>query len=144
MTKEILEALEADFKKHPVLVGTSVPAREVAELEKAVGFALPADYKTFVERFGGAIIGPYSVFGLRSSDAMGDDESSAIEVTWRFRKQRWKGTENWLVISMDHAGNPFGLDEEGRVFLSDHDAGVVEKVADTFEDFIRTVMSKPE
>ena len=138
MTNETLAVLEADFKKHPVLVAGPVSAREVAEMEKAVGFSLPADYKLFVERFGGAIVGPYSVFGLRASDAMGDDESSAVAVTQRFRKQQWRGTEAWLVVSMDHAGNPFGLDQEGRVFISDHDAGVVEKVADTFEGFLRS------
>lgn len=138
MRSETLAALDADFKKHPVLVAGPVTALEVAKMENAVGFSLPADYKLFVERFGGAIVGPYSVFGLRASDAMGDDEHSALAVTERFRKQHWRGTEGWLVVSIDHAGNPFGLDKEGRVFVSDHDAGFVEMVSDSFEDFLRT------
>ncbi len=138
MTNEILATLRADFTKHPVLVAGPVSGQEVIEMEKTIGFSLPADYKLFVEHFGGAIVGQYSVFGLRASDAMGNDESSALAVTQRFRMQHWRGTDNWLVVSIDHAGNPFGLDKEGRVLRSDHDAGVVEVVADSFEDFLRT------
>lgn len=138
MTKETLTVLEAEFSKHPVLVAGAVASAEVGDLERAIGFVLPLDYKLFVERFGGAIVGPYSVFGLRASEAMGKEESSALLVTQRFREQEWSGVNNWLVVSTDHAGNPFGLDREGRVFISDHDAGLVEKVADTFEGFLRS------
>lgn len=120
------------------MVAGPVPRQEVDDLERATGFALSADYKTFVERFGGAIVGAFSVLGLRASQAMGKDEASALTATQRFRKQKWPGTQNWLVISSDHAGNPLGLDKQGRVFIYDHDVGAIEKIADTFEEFLRS------
>lgn len=147
MKNETLMLLEADFEKHPVLIAGPVPRQEVLDLEKAVGFTLPADYKIFVERFGGAIVGPYSVFGLRSSEAMASNENSAMEVTKQYRQQAWPGTENWLVVSIDHAGNPFGLDQHGQIFISDHDAVVIEIVANSFEDFLYNrclLLNKPK
>jgi hypothetical protein len=144
MRTEILGALEAKFAKHPVLMAGPVPAVEIADLERNLGYPLPLDYKLFVERFGGAVVGPYSIFGLRASEAMGEDESSALMITRRFRDQQWPGADSWLVISMDHAGNPFGLDKDGRVWISDHDAGVVEKVAESFEGFVRSRCLKLE
>jgi hypothetical protein len=38
---------------------------------------------------------------------------------------------------VDHAGNPVGIDSEGRVWISDHDARAVQLLADTFEGYVR-------
>jgi hypothetical protein len=137
MRADTLRRLDDDFQKHPVTVAGQVPLPEVVALEQQAGFSLPQDYKDFVARYGGSIVGPYSVYGLRAADAMGDDETSALEVTQRFRNQQWRGTEAWLVISTDHAGNPIGLDKSGKVWISDHDAGVVEVIANSFEEYLR-------
>jgi hypothetical protein len=136
MNEITLAQLDADFAKHPVLVAGPASAADIAELEAFASSPLPADYKVFVARYGGAIVGPYSVFGFGASDAMGDDESSAIQVTERFRSQRWPGCESALVISMDHAGNAITLDQQGRVHRHDHDSGTTEQLAASFEDFI--------
>ncbi len=137
MKQDTLRRLDEDFQEHPVTVAGSVPTPEVSALEQQTGFSLSQDYKDFVVRYGGGIVGPYSVYGLRAADAMGDDETSALEVTRRFRIQSWRGTEAWLVISTDHAGNPIGLDKDGKVWISDHDAGVVEVIANSFEEYLR-------
>ena len=137
MKQETIRKLDEDFQKHPVTVSGPVAMSEVSALEQQAGFSLPQDYKEFVARYGGGIVGPYSVYGLRGADAMGDDEASALEVTRKFRNQGWRGTETWLVISTDHAGNPVGLDKDGKVWISDHDAGVVEIIANSFEDYLR-------
>jgi hypothetical protein len=110
---------------------------EVLELERQIGFILPKDYKDFVAQYGGGIVGPYRIYGRRAAPAMGSNESSALMVTERFRKQRWAGTEGWLVVSTDHAGNPIGLDKEGKVWIADHDAGIVEVIACGFEEYLR-------
>jgi len=137
MNETTLALLDADFSKHPVLMAGPASASDVSKIEAYVSFPLPADYRTFVERYGGAIVGPYSVFGFGVSDAMGDDETSAIQVTERFRSQQWPGTESSLVISMDHAGNAITLDPQGHVHRYDHDSGSTEELAGSFENFIK-------
>lgn len=132
-TLDLLDSLFAEF---PILVSGPGPARELVRIEEYVGFDLPADYKAFVERYGGAIGGPYSIYGFGASGAMGMDESSVITMTEHFRRQRWPGTEGCLVVSMDHSGNPVTLDEHGYVWLHDHDLGSIEKIADSFEGYL--------
>jgi|APCry1669189070_1035195.scaffolds.fasta_scaffold71391_1 hypothetical protein len=137
MKDDTLNALDTMFRESPVMrAGTATP-EEVDQLESSIGFRLSDDYREFVEKFAGAIVGPFSVYGVKASDAMGDDESSAIEVTNRFRADGWTGTTDWLVISMDHSGNPVGLDADGKVWISDHDAGAIQELAPSFEDYLR-------
>ena len=45
--------------------------------------------------------------------------------------------EKWAVISMDHSGNPIGLDADGKIWISDHDAGAVQVIANNFESYLR-------
>lgn len=136
MNQTTVARLDADFAQHPVLVAGPAEEAAVNELEAAIGFQLPADYRAFVTRYGGAIVGAYSVYGVGASDAMGDDESSAMQVTERFRMQQWPGTASALVISMDHAGNAVTLDASGHVHRFDHDSGTTEQLAASFEDLI--------
>jgi hypothetical protein len=137
MKQDTIQKLDNEFLTSPVTAAGPVPVVDVLELERQVGFLLPTDYNEFVVRYGGGIVGPYPVYGVRASGAMSPEESSAMGVTRSFRNQQWPGTENWLVISSDHAGNPFGIDSKGRVWISDHDAGIVEVAASGFEEFIR-------
>jgi cell wall assembly regulator SMI1 len=136
MKSDTLNALERMFHESPVMCAGAVNRTEVGALENQIGFRLPADYREFVERFGGAIVGPFSVYGLKASEAMGDEESSAVKVTKRFRADAW-GTDKWLVVSMDHSGNPVGLDPDGKIWISDHDARTVEILASSFEEYLR-------
>jgi hypothetical protein len=59
-----------------------------------------------------------------------------VDVTEHFRRQSWPGTDQWYVVSMDHAGNPIGVDDAGTVNSFDHDAGVMVQVASDFESFL--------
>jgi hypothetical protein len=137
MKAETIQALNDGFEKHPVTVAGCVPRPEVDTLEKQIGFRLPEDYKEFVTRYGGGIVGSFSIFGLRAAHAMAVAEASALEVTHRFRKFDWEGTSNWLIVSMDLSGNPIGLDPRGKVWISDHDAGGVRELAPNFEEYLR-------
>jgi len=142
MNQITLDQLDADFATHPVLVAGPASATEMASLEAFASFPLPADYKDFVSRYGGAIVGPYSVFGYGASDAMGNNESSAIQITKRFRSLKWPGCENTLVISTDHAGNAITLDQQGRVHRYDHDSGTMEQLSVSFEGFVTNLCLK--
>ena len=136
MNQTTVARLDADFAEYPMLVAGPVEEAAVNELEAAVGFQLPSDYRAFVMRYGGAIVGAYSIYGVGASDAMGDNESSAMQVTERFRMQKWPGTGSALVVSTDHAGNAITLNAEGRVHRFDHDNGTTEQLAESFEDLI--------
>ncbi len=136
MSNDFLEALEADVGDDPVLVARAATWEQILEIEEFAQFTLPADYVHFLERYGAAIVGPYSVYGVGASEAMGNDERSIIEVTDRFRRDHWPGVENTLVISMDHAGNAITLDAHGAVRKFDHDAGMETILAPNFAEFV--------
>src|SRR2546426_5591475 len=137
MKDETWRALDETFADTPILRAEGVASDEIAAAELQVGVTLSADYKEFIHRYGGAIVGPYPVFGLRKAAPMGNGEESFIEVTRHFRRQRWPGVEQWAVISIDHAGNPIGLDANGKAWISDHDARAVQIIADNFEHYVR-------
>jgi len=137
MKPETWSAIEAIFAKHPVMKAEPIDYEQIDAAADSAGFQLPEDYREFIHRYGGAIVGPLPIIGLRQAQAMARTESSVFEVTKHFRQQGWRGVSEWLVISVDHAGNPIGLDRDGKVWIFDHDAGVVETIAPTFEDFLR-------
>lgn len=137
MRDETWQALDDLFLATPIMRAEEVESDEIATAEQEVGVALADDYKEFVRRYGGAIVGPFRVFGLRRAVPMGKNETSFVEVTKNFRRQRWPAVEKWAVISMDHGGNPIGLDDGGKVWISDHDARAVQVIAANFEEYLR-------
>lgn len=137
MRPETWQAIDEMFREDPVLRAGEVSYEEIDAAAAQAGFQLDLDYREFVHRYGGAIVGPYRIYGLRSAPAMGRKGNSVFEITRDFRRQRWPGVDDWLVISIDHAGNPIGIDKDGKVWISDHDAGVVEPIANSFEEFLR-------
>jgi len=137
MRDDTWEALGKIFSLTPILKAEEVDFEEIATAEHEVGILLSQDYKEFVHRYGGAIVGPFRVFGLRKAVPMAKNEASFVQVTTAFRRQHWPSVENWAVISMDHAGNPVGLDASGKVWISDHDARAVQIIAPNFEEYLR-------
>lgn len=137
MRDETWQALDDLFSRTPILRAEVVDPSEIAAAEAEVGVPLSRDYKDFVARYGGAIVGPFRVFGLRKAIPMGKNEASFVEITNIFRRQGWPEVAKWAVISMDHGGNPVGLDEAGKIWISDHDAGGVQIIAHDFEDYLR-------
>jgi hypothetical protein len=137
MRNETWETLDNIFSEFPVLKAEPVELDEIASAEREGGIPLPNSYKEFIHRYGGAIVGPFRVFGLRKAEPMGNGEGSFLEVTEAFRQQGWPGVEKWAVISMDHSGNPIGLDADGKIWISDHDAGAVQEIANNSESYLR-------
>ena len=136
MNQNTWDKLEEMFADASIMKAESVDEGEVLQAAEAFGFVLPSDYTQFVCRYGGATVGPYSVYGLRASETMGRNESSAFDVTEHFRSQGWEGLEAALVISTDHSGNPVYLIPSGEVWIADHDFGGTSKLADNFEDYL--------
>ncbi len=82
------------------------------------------------------------IYGLARSELMDEKLWSVIGVTEYFRKQRWPGTAEAYVISMDHAGNPVCIDGIGRVVSFDHDAGEIIEVANDFESYLEKCFTR--
>jgi len=137
MSPDTIQRLDRLFAAVPVLVaGGPVAPFEVDAAEQRLGVEFSDDFREFVQRYGGAIVGSQPVFGLRKAEVMGDDTCSVVDVTERYRTDGWKPVTAWIVVSMDLAGNPIGITSTGEVWLSDHDAGKVVMIAPTFEVFL--------
>lgn len=127
--------MEADFREFPFKCAGQVDEREIREAEGALGRQFPPDYFEFLKRYGGAIVGPYPVFGLRKAPRMGK-AYSVVEVTNEYRGSGYP-FRDWIIISEDHAGNPIGLAPDGRVYTFDHDFRQTLQIADSFEGYLR-------
>lgn len=138
-TKQRLDEL---FNAMPVLLGGPTEINEIEVAERLVGMKLPTDYRLFLERYGGAIVGSLPILGLRRAEAMADDLYSVVELTSRFRADGWESTNDWVVISVDLGGNPIGLNSLGEVWVSDHDSGETVRLAPTFEDFLIQLLNE--
>lgn len=136
MNQTTWQKLDEMFAEAPFMRAEPVEESEVVETARIFGFQLPEDYQQFVCRYGGATVGPFSIYGLRAADTMGRSEASAFEVTKRFRSEGWHGVADALVISADHSGNPIYLKRNGEIWITDHDFGGSSKIADHFEDYL--------
>lgn len=134
MKPKTIQRLDDFFAAMPVLVAEGVAQEEVEAAEREVGAAFDADYREFLLRYGGAMVGSLPILGLRQAEVMGPD--TVVDVTARFRADGWSSTERWVVISMDLGGNPIGMAPDGGILVSDHDAGQISKLADSFEEFV--------
>ncbi|WP_397580915.1 SMI1/KNR4 family protein [Sphingorhabdus sp.] len=136
MTNGIYELLDTKFEMFPVLVAGPATALEIDRIEQFAEFSLPHTYKEFISRYGGAVVGAYSIFGSGAASAMGADEGSVVDVTKRLRAQQWPGAENSLVISVDLGGNAIMMNGLGQISRFDHDFGATDILANDFGDFI--------
>jgi cell wall assembly regulator SMI1 len=140
MRADTIHRLDALFERWPVLVGTSVAPEEVTVAEADVGIPFPDDYREFICRYGGALVGRCPIFGLRPTDALG--ERYVTNVTRRYRDQKWPYVEYWAVFSEDDAGNPIGMTALGRVMCFDHDVRKLSEIAPSFEEFLVDVLDE--
>tara|TARA_R110002095_G_C4205578_1_gene235523 strand:+ start:82 stop:531 length:450 start_codon:yes stop_codon:yes gene_type:complete len=134
--KNIFEFLEKYFSEHRNYAAGPVPNTEIEMSEQKLQVKFSESYKKFLSLYGGALLEESSIYGLRKEEMMGDDNWSVTQLTLYYRNQKYPGTENWYIVSDDFSGNPFGVDPDGKVWLSDHDTGEIIQVAETFEDFL--------
>ena len=137
MMNDTIESLRATLAESPILRAESSPSiEEIENASQEIGVPFAADYREFLLMFGGAMVGPYPIFGLGPVEVMGN-EWSVIEVTRRYRNDGVPGCDAWVVFSEDHAGNPIGMDADGKVWIYDHDFGGVTELASSFEAYVR-------
>src|SRR4051794_34532366 len=114
MRQDTIARLDAEFAEFPIMRADGAPSQaEIAQAEQQIGVPFDEDYREFLLRYGGAMVGPYPIFGLRTVEVMGTDHWSVLDVTRHYRSDGVPGVERWVVISEDHAGNPVGMDAEG-------------------------------
>jgi hypothetical protein len=139
MNPDTVSRLDALFASLPLLkAGGPVTDEEIDSAEHRVGIPFDADYRSFIKRYGGAMVGSLPVFGLRTSEVMGVGDT-VDQVTLQFRSQGYEHANEWIVVSGDGYGNPIGMDRQGRLYLSDHERDIV-MVAPSFDEFVRKLL----
>ena len=140
LSEKFVKKIELEFKQDPGSCGKAVSIDEVKQTEKEMQVAFSDQYIDFLMRYGGANIEANDIFGLSKTEYM-PAMWSVVDNTLHYRNQNWPGTENWYIVSDDGSGNPFGVDPEGKVWLSDHDSGEIVKVAEDFEEFLHKLIT---
>lgn len=142
MKQAIQDRLDKLFVDEPFMKAGGVAEAMIDAAQEALGVVFSREYRQFVKRYGGALVGPLPVYGIARAEPMDDELWSVVAVTRHFREQAWPGVEHWYVISMDHGGNPIGIDESGKVLTYDHDAGETIELAEDFELYLERCLSK--
>ena len=143
--KDVWGLLDCYFTDNPRDKATSVHSEAITAAEKVLNIKFSEPYKKFLLIYGGGGIGPIDIYGLSKSDLAPIDSWSVIENTQYYWREKWPGVENWYIVGDDDNGNPFGIDKDGVVWISDHDAyegEEVEKVADNFEEFLYKLVTE--
>lgn len=143
MNDHVVRQLRKYFAQSPALCGKPASEAAITSAQERLGCIFEPAYVEFLRLFGCGVVGPDPIFGLGADavDAMGSDED-VVTQTEHFRAQQWLGVSGWYVVSVDGRGNPIGIDSDGRVRLSDHDAGEIVDVAESFEKFLVKDLSR--
>jgi len=137
VSPDTIDRLDALFAEFPILRAADVPSEaEIAQAEREIGVLFSEDYREFLLRYGGGMVGPYPIYGMRPVEVMGN-RWHVRELTQDYRSDDVPGVERWVVISEDHGGNPLGMDANGAIWIHDHDFGGVSAIADSIEQYIR-------
>lgn len=138
MNQDTITRLSNKLTESPILRAETLPsAEEVDDASNEIDVPFSSDYREFLLRFGAAMVGPYPIFGLRPVEVMGDDSWSVVTMTKQFRYDNVTAAKGWVIVSTDHAGNPVGMDQDGAIWIYDHDFGGVIPLAKNFEEYVR-------
>ncbi len=130
--------LDSEVKTDPGLMAGYVPEEEIKEAQKQLNLNFDNSYTKFILHYGGGIVGSHFIYGLKKQSNMGNTLTSVLTATKFYKEeQEWPDIEDWYIVSDDGKGNPIGIDPQGIVWLSDHDAGFEKvKLAVNFEEFL--------
>ena len=130
--------IDVGFKRWPSSKASPVDPAEFDTAMQPYGPFDP-DYREFVLRYGGGMVGAVPIYGLRKAEFMGTigGNGTAPELTLLFTTKRWPGIAEWFIFSVDQGGNPIGFNKDGTVWLSDQtDFRQIVQLASSFEDFL--------
>jgi hypothetical protein len=110
----------------------------VDAMAKSLGRPMPLEYREFLLRYGGAVVGASPIYGIRQSQSgMGRARRTVLDLNERWQRSGWPHSGEWLIVSEDQSGNPVGIASDGRVLAWDHDTGQTIEMGSSFEDFLR-------
>lgn len=124
--------LDALVARHAAFTTGPTSEAVLDEIDVRLGRRMPSQLRAFALRYGGGYFGSVHVYPADP----GEDRSVSIEeltaqiTTWSSELRRF-----W-VFALDGAGNPLLVGDDNAVFLFDHDARSLEKLADSFRAFI--------
>jgi len=130
---------------------------ELRELEKSLGFCLPADYREFLQGANGGCP-EVDTFEDESGEEwainnfffVGPDINSTESVVWNHLNRSPVIKPDFLPIARDGGGNVFllntGSTQSGEVWIWVHDEpeNPLRKVSDQFEEFIDRLYLNPD
>lgn len=144
MTASTIQKLEESYSQFPGMCAEGVSQSEIDSAAVRLGVPFPEDYQDFLCRYGGGHVGSLCVAGLRQWQFAGHSDWNVVELTEHYREQRYPGAERWAIFSDDGFGNPIGFDEQGRVWISDHNSCEFACLESSFEDWVRRWALKAE
>jgi hypothetical protein len=143
MREDTWKRLDAHLAELPDTCAGPALDEEIKAASARLRIPFPPDYRDFLRRYGAAHVGSWPIFGVRPAASLGK-VWSVVDVNEGYRAQRYPGIIDWLIISEDGAGNPYGIAPDGQVWVSDHDFAQIEPMARDFEDFLLRVCLEPE
>jgi hypothetical protein len=120
-------------------LGSKATLDDLNAAEKAIGCHFSVSYKDFLLKCGSGVVGPFPVFGTQPT-AMYPIHGTVVDITKRYRQEKWPTTDMGPVISEDHAGNPIVEFESGEIVKFDHDTGDTSILSPSFGHFIAYLM----
>ena len=141
--KSIWQLLKEEYRNDPTSFGGSSDDTTIEDAQQALGIKFSQEYIQFLELYGAAVMPGYIIYGLQPVEGMSKSIRNVIDKTNFYRAQKWPGIKNWYIISDDGCGNPIGVDNGGKVWLSDHDCAFDKvKLAESFEEFMAKILTK--
>jgi hypothetical protein len=133
MKNSTIEKVNGFFTKNPIAKGEPSTPEEIANAENELKIKFDNDYIFFLLNYGGSMIKAKEIYGFHNSELM--DDTNIIELTNSYRQNESENVD-WVIIGTDYAGNPIGINREGKVLMQDYDFGELKILGDSFEDYI--------
>lgn len=137
MQIDVWQRIQACYDEFPRTRAEGVPQSEIDSASKRLGLPFPEDYQEFLRRFGAGYIGSEVIAGLRRFPSAPNDVWDVVGMTEDYRQRAFPHTDRLVVFTEDGAGNPIGFDEQGRIWLSDHNCCESVCLESCFEDWLR-------
>lgn len=144
MKQEIVDRLIAFLQRHPELKGQPASLEEIRNAEAELGVTMGADYRQFIQAFGGAYAG-LDIHAFSNGSAIG--KATVVELTRMGRNLfnhmgMFPEINACYVISDDGSGNPIALCPNGEVWLFDHDTEQKTQLATSLAQLIEDHFSE--
>ena len=129
MQMPFVPSLQEKWRSLPADIRYAQASPEQLEAFEGKHGPIPAEYRAFLQEFGGGAVGSEWVDGI----------GQLPRTHAKFNSERGVGgwsMANVFVIGWDGAGNPIGIDASGAVVVEDHNFGEVHQLASSFAEFL--------